>query len=176
MNMNRTILALAAAAVAGGISPAHAIEPLIAKLAEADDAVKDAAPQFGCYDQTDPKTCQQVRRAFTNGGEFATLDFANGEHVRCFSPGLSLSYRVCGGNERIWPEINNGTRWIPAPFSDPRCDHWGGPFTAEYLACEASLPPKPPSPMTEEPQTSPGAGKDCSGMPKENRTLDCATR
>jgi hypothetical protein len=35
-------------------------------------------------------------------------------------------------------------------------------------------PQEPASPrMTEEPQASPRAGKDCSGIPKEQRTLDC---
>jgi hypothetical protein len=29
-------------------------------------------------------------------------------------------------------------------------------------------------PTTEEPQASPRAGRDCSGIPKEKRTLDCA--
>jgi zinc-ribbon domain len=31
-----------------------------------------------------------------------------------------------------------------------------------------------PAPMITEPQASPPGGKDCSGIPRENRTLDCA--
>ena len=33
--------------------------------------------------------------------------------------------------------------------------------------------PAPPR-MTEKPQALPGVGKDCSGIPPEKRTLDCA--
>jgi hypothetical protein len=144
------IIALTAAAFACGISTAHAAEPLsarlteplVAKLAEVDDAVKDVAPQYGCYDQTDPKTCQQKRMAFTSGGTFATFDFPEGSRVRCFSPGIGLRYRVCGSGDMVRPEIFDGSDWIEAPSGDPRCEHWGNPFTAEYLACEAAQPPK----------------------------------
>ena len=143
MTRNLRRLALAAA-IALAASSAYATEPLIAKLSEANDAVKNVAPQFGCYDQTDRRTCQQIRYVFVDAGTFFTFDFADGEHNQCFSPaGISVSYRVCSGDSYgVWAEVLNGTRWAKAPLTDVRCDHWGGPFTAEYLACEVALPPK----------------------------------
>ena len=148
--MNRFSATLAAAtAVAFALmmfAPvgARAMEPLIAKLADVDDAVKNTAPEFGCYDQTDKTTCQQAQVARISSGTFTALDFANGIRIRCFSPGFVSYYRVCSGgwDDALWPEISNSGHWIKARFSDSRCDQWGGPFSAEYLACEAALPPK----------------------------------
>src|SRR5271157_2544318 len=120
----------AAALLALGAPSAHAVEPLIAKLVEADDAVKGVAPEFVCYDQTRPETCQQLRAAFASGGWFVTADYADGRHSRCFSPGddPDISYRVCDNSAgKIWPAIFNGSHWVEAPSSDPRCHHWGGP-------------------------------------------------
>lgn len=140
--MNRLLTAAALALALSAPIAAHAMEPLIAKLAEVDDAVKSVAPQFACYDQTDPMTCQQMRTAHTSIGTFYTGDFPDGHRNRCFEPGFNLHYSVCTGKGKTWAEIYNGTHWTTAPLSDPRCDQWGGPFTAEYLACEAALPPK----------------------------------
>ena len=124
---------------------AHATEPLLAKLAHANAAVKDAAPQFACYDPTDKATCQEIRSEYSipDGGVFSTIDFPDGLHDQCFSPGWNSNYRVCsGGWGWAWPETLNNGRFVDAPFFDSRCDHWGGPYSAEYLACEAALPPK----------------------------------
>ena len=103
---------------------------------------EDVAPRFACYDQTDPMTCQQMRTAHTSIGTFYAGDFPDGHRNRCFEPGFNLHYSICTGKGKTWAEIYNGTHWTTAPLSDPRCDQWGGPFTAEYLACEAALPPK----------------------------------
>jgi hypothetical protein len=54
-----------------------AVSPFYAKLAEVDAAVKDVAPQFGCYDQTDPKSCQKNRSATTDEGTFITHDWGD---------------------------------------------------------------------------------------------------
>jgi hypothetical protein len=100
--------------------------------------------QFGCYDQTDPKSCQQNRSATTDEGTFITHDWGDGTHIRCFRPPGIDDYMACGDGKNIGGEIYNGSSWVLAPTSDPGCDHWskGGVLTAEFLACEAALPPK----------------------------------
>lgn len=47
-------LLLTALSVALWLSPAYALEPLIAALPGADVAVKDAAASLGCYNPADP--------------------------------------------------------------------------------------------------------------------------
>lgn len=143
--MNRITTALAAAVLACGMPSAQAAKSLVDKLDGADDALKNVAPQFVCYDQTDPKTCQQLRFAFSirSGGNFWRSDFSDGHHHLCFSPGHNSPYRVCNNNSADpRGEVFTSKQWILVPTNDPRCSQWGGPLTAEYLACEAALPPK----------------------------------
>jgi hypothetical protein len=116
---------------------------LLAKLNEVDDAVKSVAPTFGCYDPTNPKTCQQTRHVVIDDGDFSTSDFSSPNlHLRCFSPGPDLPYDICTNGKSVFGQIFNGTAWVEPPKSDPRCNQWGGPLSNEYLACEAALPPK----------------------------------
>ena len=82
-----------------------AVSPFYAKLAEVDAAVKDVAPQFGCYDQTDPKSCQQNWSATTDEGTFITHDWGDGTHIRCFRPPGIDDYMACGDGKNISGEI-----------------------------------------------------------------------
>lgn len=68
----------------------------------------------------------------------------NGTHIRGFRPPGIDDCMACGDGKNIGGEIYNGSSWVLAPTSDPRCDHWskGGVLTAEFLVCEAALPPK----------------------------------
>jgi hypothetical protein len=69
------VCAIAAALIGAAlfsISHAHAgdmrpSEPLVAALADAKEATKDEAPHFGCYDQTDPESCQQTSVGYSGG-------------------------------------------------------------------------------------------------------------
>lgn len=118
--------------------------PLAAQLAKADAVVRSVAPKFGCYDQTDRKTCQIWRKAAGPGGLFTTRDFPDGHHTRCFEPGgAGGRYQVCGRGNAAWGEIYDATRdlWHIAPYSDERCEGYGNRLSAEYLTCEAALPP-----------------------------------
>jgi signal peptidase I len=118
-------------------------EPLVAAMANVPPQLKDQPPKFECYDQTDPNTCQQVRTmVFSRGFVYTSLDFANHSHVVCFTPLTTAPYRVCNDyNGSLWAEIYNGSYWVTAAWDDARCSKWGGPFSAEYLACEVALPP-----------------------------------
>jgi hypothetical protein len=114
--------------------------PLVKRLDEVDEAVKDEPPTFRCYDQTDNTTCQQMRSAWApGGGQYTTMDYVDKKHVRCFA--LTQKYRVCGNDDFVKAEIFNGSAFAEAPKDDPRCNAWGDFLTAEYLACEAELPP-----------------------------------
>ena len=119
---------------------AYATEPLVAKLAEVDDMVKNAAPHFVCPDQTDPKTCDQFRLVLTDGGAYAAYDFADGHTVQCYAR-LLAPYRVCRDTRSAWAEVLDGDHWIVASSTDSRCAERGGPLTVGYLACEAIVLP-----------------------------------
>jgi hypothetical protein len=115
------------------------------RLPEADWAVRDVAPTYGCYDSTDSRSCQLVRWAPGPGGNFSTRDFAGGEHHRCFQPG-NVRYQVCdNGHGQIWGEILDPTNriWNRGPPADARCIGFGSPVSVEYLTCEAAMPPPP---------------------------------
>jgi hypothetical protein len=113
---------------------------LVNKLRDAGEAVKDDAPAFVCHDKADPKTCQSIRMATTGAGRFWTFDYYDGKRAQCFSPGANSPYRVCIGgvlNSELW----NGHGWEDAPYGDKRCNHFGGEYSADYLACEVALIP-----------------------------------
>jgi hypothetical protein len=129
------------------MAPANAMEPLIAKLADVDAAVAHVAPRFGCYDPTDKTSCQQDREAMIADGRLSSADFPNGNRVRCFEP--TPTYGICsswipGSLPDIFAIVNvhNGEEvtTVKAPMFDERCMQWGGPFSAEYLACVSALP------------------------------------
>jgi hypothetical protein len=70
------------------------------------------------------------------------MDFANGDTFYCAGPlTFDTGYRVCGGNGKLGGQIYNGRQWVFTPTDDPRCNKWGGPYSAQFLACEAALPP-----------------------------------
>jgi hypothetical protein len=132
------------------VGPASAAEinnQLLARLADVDTAVKGAPPKFGCYDPTDKTSCQQDREAFAataGSGWFYSADFSDGSRARCYAPQSDApTYRVCQENYGgIDVEIRAGHRWITARLDDRRCQPWSAdPFTVEYMACVAALPP-----------------------------------
>jgi hypothetical protein len=149
------LLALAAALLTPLAAHANDLHDAFAKaLPEINKTLPDSlAPEFGCYDPTNKDTCQQARTQFAFGppeGFYSRFDFANGLRVYCVQPvsGIkTMPYRICVGwdapdTSSFTAEIFTGKDWVEAPSHDERCVQWGGYFTAEYLACEAALPPK----------------------------------
>jgi len=116
-------LLLTLVALAASTLPAVAIEPMIARLAEVDDAVKRVAPQFVCTDPTDKATCRQIRHAAApKGGWYMSEDFAGGQRMLCFSPQRGLpTYRVCSGGLEVRGEIETTHSWELSDPADPRC-------------------------------------------------------
>jgi hypothetical protein len=122
---------------------------------EAEEALKDAAPHFACADPTDKNTCQQIREAWAkDGGVYVSDDYSGGKLAVCYMPPGVRDYRICRvGKEVSWnlagPFIQGETLingvFEYVPWSDDRCDKWGGPFSAAYLACVAAIPRKDPS-------------------------------
>ena len=126
--------------VAAAASPASVGTSLLPRLAEVDDAVKSAAPDFRCAEQGNKKSCQQIRGASDGkGGGFETNDFADGLHIRCFWP--TKAYGLCQDNNGVIHAATtlNGVD-VVLPSDDPRCKDWGSVDTIEYLACEAAQP------------------------------------
>jgi hypothetical protein len=115
-------------------------EPLVAALADAPADLAKQTPTFGCYDPTNKRTCQELRREWGNGGVYNTRDYADGWHVLCYRPDGVDNYQVCVGDFNLWSEILVNDRWEFAPLDDQRCTVWGGPYSASYLACVAALP------------------------------------
>jgi hypothetical protein len=115
--------------------------PLVTALAGAYEATKDAAPIFVCRNQTDPTSCQQRRFGLNSNGWFFRFDLADGQRIYCVRPSFWADYRVCAKMLISWGEIYNGEHWVYAREGDARCSKWGNDLSAEYLACEAALPP-----------------------------------
>ena len=59
--------------IAMPLTDALRVEPLIAPLAKVDEAVKDAAPEFDCYDPTDKSTCATIREGIVANGRGSFL-------------------------------------------------------------------------------------------------------
>ena len=114
--------------------------PLILKAIRAKEMTKDATPDYGCYDPSDSTSCQVSKGVNGEGGLFVYTVFASGTTMECFSPDHA-AYSVCVNNNGITRGSAN-RHWVPAPVNDDRCKPWGGDLTAEYLVCEAALPPK----------------------------------
>ena len=135
--MKTTIIA---AAILLAASPAFASTSLLPRLAEADDAVKNVAPDFRC----DPgRPCQQVRGVPDGkGGGYETFDVADGRHIRCFWS--TNAYGLCQNNSGLlFGFTSMSDNQIAAlPSDDPRCKDWGSVDTVEYLSCEAAQPQK----------------------------------
>jgi hypothetical protein len=110
-------------------------------IAHVADVTKEVAPSFTCYDPTDKATCQTIRGADVDGGHVSFIKFANETVWACFRPD-NAQYAMCGSEGVLYGQIVVSGRLEDAPKDDPRCKGFGDNLSADYLACEAALPPK----------------------------------
>jgi hypothetical protein len=75
---------------------------LAAVLGGAYEATKDKAPGFGCYDPTNPETCQQVRDGGKGDYWYTRTDFGDSV-VFCVKPSALTRYRMCLSIDRHTP-------------------------------------------------------------------------
>jgi hypothetical protein len=135
--------------------------------------------QFGDESTLDYlKGAQKLSLRYELRGFAATVSFAGGTSMDGI---IDKALKACAkASEPQAPPPSVSTtaqpgspEWARASDACPRPYNFVADENDKWT-CVKETGSTPPSPTTEEPQASPRAGKACSGIPKEQRTLDCA--